>query len=125
MPQLSPLGGSFAPGRPAPFFFSPIPSLDHIRNKQRNSPIPVFIVKVKKGTQLLMPSGTQGQEVLALGEDSKEETTVVNCVPCPCYMFKKKKKQVVLQPVLWMRKLRLREQKTLTKVTQSGTGESD
>ena len=84
--------------------------------------IPVFIVKVKKGTQLLMPSGTQGQEVLALGEDSKEETTVVNCVPCPCYMFKKKKKQVVLQPVLWMRKLRLREQKTLTKVTQSGTG---
>ena len=35
---------------------------------------------------------------------------------------KKKKKQVVLQPVLWMRKLRLREQKTLTKVTQSGTG---
>ena len=73
-----------------------------------------------------MPSGTQGQEVLALGEDSKEETTVVNCVLCPCYMLKKKKKkQVVLQPVLWMRKLRLREQKTLTKVTQSGTGESD
>lgn len=77
-----------------------------------------------------MPSGSQGQEVLALGEDSKEETTVVNCVPCPCYMFKKKKtpkkkkKQVVLQPVLWMRKLRLREQKTLTKVTQE-LAESD
>ena len=49
-----------------------------------------------------MPSGTQGQEVLALGEDSKEETTVVNCVLCPCYMLKKKKKKTGSPPTCFM-----------------------